>query len=449
MVVLSRVLTGTALVLLWLAPAQAESLYHAMAIAYDSNPTLNAQRAATRANDENLTQAISGFRPQVFATADAAINDSSVSGTTYPYGYGINIQQSLFNGFRTINNVKAAKAGIEVSRQTLCNVEQNTLLTVVNAYVGVLRAQELLQIRRRNISFLDEQLRSSQARLDVGEGTRTDVAQSRAQLSLARAQLSAAQADLGSAQAQYRQAVGREPRQLRWPPVPTRLVPPSVSETTRIATRNHPVVRASEFAADAASFNVKVAEGAFLPTVTGQLSANKRYNAGGIQGNDISTSEARVDVRIPLYQGGSASSTVRQNKQVFSQRRIEIDVQRDSIRQEAVAAYTLMTSARANLKANSLQLSAANLALAGVVEERNVGQRTQLDVLLAQNSVLQAEELRVQSRASEIIAAYRVIAATGKLHSKRLGLKVAHYNPKKHLNAVKDKWLGLRTPSGQ
>jgi len=449
---LSTIACGLLLVVMSNDVSLAESIDAALASAYKQNPSLNAQRAATRANDENLAQARSGFRPQIFASADVARNVTTInrSGTTAtnPYGVGISISQNLFNGFRTVNNEKAARAGILVSRETLRNVEQNVLLQAANAYVSVLQAQELLSIRQRNIAFLQEQKRSSKARLDVGEGTRTDLAQSQSQLAGAQAQLSAAGAALATARATYRQIIGRDPSGLRWPKGPLHILPAAQSRAVALATKNHPSVLATMHGVDAAAFNVKVAQGAFLPTVDATGTAAKRFNSGS-QGTTVKSVEGKISVSIPLYQGGSASSVVRQSKQTLSQRRILVDEARDSVRQEVVASWTQMRSASANLNANRAQIRAAKLALSGVIEERNVGQRTQLEVLQAQSSVLQAQELHVQSRTSLVGARYRLAAAIGRLNSQTLRLRVAHYAPQEHTKAVEDLWFGLRTPSGQ
>lgn len=449
---LSTAVCGLLLATVMPGASLAESIDAALASAYDQNPTLNAQRAATRANDENLAQAKSGFRPQVFASADVARSVTTVnrSGTTAitPYGVGISISQNLFNGFRTVNNVKAARASILVSRETLRNVEQNVLLQAANSYVGVLRARALLDIRRRNIGFLQEQKKSSKARLDVGEGTRTDLAQSQAELARAQAQLSAAEAELSTARGAYRQIIGRNPSNLHWPKGPLSILPHGESKAKALAAKNHPSILATRHGVDAAAFNVKVAEGAFLPTVDATGTAAKRYNSSS-QGTNVESVEGKISVSIPLYQGGRTSSVVRQGKQTLSQRRILVDEARDSVRQEVVTAWTQMRSANANLAANKAQIRAAKLALSGVIEERNVGQRTQLEVLQAQNSVLQAQELQIQSRTSLVGARYRLAAAIGRLNSQALRLRVAHYAPQEHTDAIEDLWFGLRTPSGQ
>lgn len=444
------------------APAQAESIKSALAAAYNHNATLNAQRAATRAADENLPLAKSGFRPQIFGTADiGASRQLSISQPNLPlsrggrsitnlvpYGFGVTIQQSLFDGFRTINNVKAAEAGIRASRETLRNVEQNTLFNAASAYADVLQFQEIVALRRSNIQFLREQVRSSNARLEVGEGTRTDLAQSESRLAQGQALLSAAEASLGSARATYVQIIGRQPSNLKWPKGPARLYPPSLTQSIAVAANRHPAIRATQHLVDVAAFQVKSSEGAFLPTVTLDGSAQQRYNSSGTV-DETTNLQATVNVRVPIYQGGSASATVRQNKETLGQRRIEVDQSRDEVRQAVVSAWTQLEAARANSLANSSQVRAARLALDGVVEERNVGQRTQLDVLDAQSILLNALELQVQSRRNQVVAGYALVSAIGRLNSRALGLSVAHYSPKEHYLAVKDKWFGLRTPTGR
>jgi len=437
-------------------PAQAESIRSALAAAYSHNATLNAQRAATRAADENLPLAKSGYRPQIFGTADAGVQRSSnnirrvgrQSSDLSPYGFGVTIQQSLFDGFRTINNVKAAEAGIRASRDTLRNVEQNTLFNAASAYADVLLFQALVSLRRSNISFLNEQVRSSNARLEVGEGTRTDLAQSQARLAQGRALLAAAEASLGAARGTYFQIIGRQPNNLKWPKGPSYLYPPSLTQAIAVAANRHPAIRATQHLVDVAAFNVKASEGAFLPSVTLDGSAQQRFDSS-VNADRSRSLQATVNVRIPIYQGGSASATVRQNKETLGQRRIEVDQSRDQVRQAVVSAWTQLQAARANSIANASQVRAANLALSGVVEERNVGQRTQLDVLDAQSLVLNARELQVQSRRDQVVAGYALVSAIGRLNSRTLKLRVAHYSPKEHYSAVKDKWFGLRTPSGR
>jgi len=435
--------------------ASAESIYQAMALAYDTNSALNAQRAATRAADEAVPQAKSFLRPQVSFAADmgfsASVRRAPGAGTTRtdlrPFGFGITIDQSLFRGFRTINSIKSARASVRASRETLRNVEQDTLFDAASAYADVVQAGRIVALRRSNISFLSEQVRSSKARLDVGEGTRTDVAQSNAQLALAEAQLAAAKATLASSRAVYREIIGRSPGKLRTPAVPTRLLPHSLDSAILSAVVEHPAVKATSHLVDVAAFNVKTSEGELLPELSVRGQANQRYNSG-VSSDQTSSATATVNLSVPLYQGGRVASQIRQGKQTVGQRRIEVDSARDSVRRGVVAAFAQYTSAKAGIVSNEAQVNASSLALNGVTEERNVGQRTQLDVLEAQSNLLNAQIALTQARRDRIVAAYGLLSAMGVLNSHRVGLRVRHYKPTAHFDAVKDKWFGLRTPSG-
>ena len=443
---------GAAMATVLAAQAQADTIKAALAAAYNHNATLNAQRAATRAADEALAQAKSGFRPIISGTASYGFvetsNNLTGSSSSNPYGYGITISQNLFNGFRTVNNIAAAEASIRGSREQLRRIEQQTLQSAASAYVDVLEAREVVSIRSRNISFLSEQFRSSQARLEVGEGTRTDVAQSQARLGLARATLSVARANLETARAVYFQIIGRRPKNLSWPSGPSYLYASSLQSAMQIAANEHPAVRLSQHAVDAAAFNVKVREGAFLPQVSLNGSANRSFNQP-TRGTRSSSLSATVNVTVPIYQGGLASSQVRERKEILAQSRIQVDEARDQVRAGVVNAWSSLQAARSNERANQGALRAARLALSGVVEERNVGQRTQLDVLDAQSTVLDSQIALLSARKAKIAAGYALVAAMGRLSSQKLRLHVRHYQPKEHYEAVKDLWFGLRTPSGR
>lgn len=432
--------------------ANAESLKQALAAAYNHNATLNAQRAATRALDEKVSQAKSGYRPTVTGDADYGFvetrSNRGPQTNTNPYSFGITINQNLFDGFRTINNVASAEASVMGSREQLRRIEQTTLQSAATAYVDVLEAQEIITIRRQNIVFLREQLRSSQARLDVGEATRTDVAQSQARLSSAQASLSVAEANLASAQATYFQVIGRTPGGLSWPDGPTWLYANSLQGAIATGINEHPAILLTQHAVDSAAFNVKALEGQYLPTLSLRGNATQSYNSQQ-NGTSTGTVSATVNLSVPLYQGGSVSSQVREARETLSQNRIQVDEARDEVRASVVSAWSQLKSAQANVRAIRDTLRASKLALDGVIEERNVGQRTQLEVLDSQSTVLDSQESLVGARKARITAGYALVAAMGRLNSRRLGLPVRHYDPVEHFDAVKDLWIGLRTPSGR
>ena len=241
---LSKLVAGVVLTIVGYTDVNAESIESALAAAYGHNATLNAQRAATRAVDENLVQAKSGNRPTVTGNADygftRTVSTLGGSNGSNPMGFGITINQSIFDGFRTLNRTASAEAGIRASREQLRNVEQTVLQSAAFAYVDVIASSELLSIRRQNLTFLAEQLRSSQARLEVGEGTRTDVAQSQAQLAAAQAQVAAAEAQLATSQSNYFQQVGRQPSGLSWPKGPSPTLSRQPSKWSNCCSKQSP-----------------------------------------------------------------------------------------------------------------------------------------------------------------------------------------------------------------
>lgn len=430
--------------------ANAESIRSALASAYNHNSELNAQRAATRQSDEQLASAKAGYRPEVAATTNYGFTRSTTEGNridSNPYGYGITLDQVIFDGFKTLNRVAVAEATIRGSREQLRSTEQNTLQTAATAYVDVLRTQEILAIRKQNLAFLSEQVRSSRARLEVGEGTRTDVAQSTAEQAAARAQVTAAEASLAGAKAVYFQVIGKRPSNLRWPAGPVKLYPSNLQSAIALGANQHPAVRLALHSVDAAAFNVKIEEGEFLPTLAFRGSFSRQFNQQR-DGVDNRTMAAQFQLSIPLYQGGAASASTRSAKQALAQTRIQVDVARDQVRAAIVSSWAQLQSAKASLAASRAQVSAARLALSGLIEERNVGQRTQLDVLLQQSQVLNAQLNVVEARKVQVDAGYALVSSIGRLSSRKLGLSVRHYDPKQHYDKVKDLWFGLRTPTG-
>lgn len=433
-------------------PVAAQTIDEALALAYSNNPTINAQRAATRSIDETVAIAKSGWRPIVSGSADYGrshtVSNHGPGVDLEPYGFGITITQSLFDGFKTRNNVAAAQAAVYASRETLRNTEQNTLFNAASAYMDVIRDRAIAGYRVQALEFLNELDRSERARFDVGESTRTDVAQAEAQRAAAVAQLSAAEAAVRSSSAVFRQIIGVDPGRLRMPRGVTHLVPDHLPRAYDIAFAEHPAIRAARHAVDQAEWNVKAAESDLLPTLQLQGSKTKRYNVSTLIQDQVSTS-VTATLSVPIYQGGAVSGTVRQNKEILGQRWIEVDQFVDEVRAAVVSAFTQLQAARASVEANRTQLRAANLALQGSVEERRVGQRTTLDVLRAQQDVIEAQVALAQGERDIIVAGYALLSAIGRLEAQRLGLKVVLYDPVEHYQVVKDKWFGLRTPDGR
>jgi outer membrane protein len=450
------------------APAQAETLSGALARAYRNNHSLNVARAQLRATDENVPQAKSQLRPFVSGTSSLTATQSrstrgdnlaTVTSRSNAASAGITINQTIFDGFQTPNNIRAAEAQVKASQENLANTEQNTLLDATSVYMNVLRDRQIADLRRQNLSFLQEQVRAARARFDVGEGTRTDVAQAESEQALSTALLNSALAQVATSEANYFQIIGDAPNDLTPGRQPKGIIPTSISSALAISQKEHPAILANIYAVDAAAFQVKSAEGTLLPSLSVSGTVQNEYSMSDsdpntLPGVDVSTQNdlaARVGatLTIPIYQGGLRSSQIRQAKEVLGQRQIEVDSARDQVRAAVATAWAELQAARANVSGYSAQVAAARLALNGVIEERNVGQRTTLDVLNAQADVISAQILLVGSQRDEVVAGYSLSSAIGRLSASRLGLNVAVYQPKEHYDAVKDKWYGLRTPDGR
>ena len=438
----------------------AETINSALASAYNNNPTLNAQRAATRVADESITIAKSGFRPTVTANANIGLSrsTSNASGTgatitggtetnLAPGGFGVVINQTLWDSYLTQNNVNAAQAAVSASQQALVNAEQNILFNGASAYLDVLRDRSILSFQRQSLAFLDEQVRSEQTRFEVGEATRTDVAQARASRAAAQASVSLAAANLKSSEAIYVQIIGKAPSKLSAVKGVKGKFPESSEAGKAIARREHPAIKSTEFLVDQAIFNVKSAESGLLPRVDLQASATRNFD----QSTFASVSENQsvtATLSVPIYQGGAQRGQIRQNKETLGQTRIQVDESVASVTAAVVSSYSQYQGAKASLAANQEQLKAAKLALDGAVEERKVGQRTTLDVLDTQTQVIDAQIALANSSRDIKVAGYAILSSIGRLNARKLGLKVAVYDPIVHKEAVEDKWFGLRIPSG-
>ncbi|MBJ6131543.1 TolC family outer membrane protein [Ochrobactrum sp. Q0168] len=428
--------------------ALSETLTGALVKAYKNNASLNSSRAGVRVQDEDVAIAKSNYRPQITGTYDASRSRSPASGYRTSGTVGIQLNQMLFDGFQTKNNVAAAETQVYAQRENMRNDEQNTLYSAVAAYMGVYQNRQIAVLREKNLAAMNEQVRAARARLDVGEGTRTDVAQAEASRSTAVAELNSARANVKSAEATYIRIVGAQPDRLTAAAAAKNL-PKSPSDAFAIAQAGHPGILATQYAVNAAGYNVKAKEGAMLPTVGLSAGASRLDTYAGSTVGDGNSASVGIGVTIPIYTGGRTSAQIRQSKEQLGQARIEVDVVRDQVREAIGSAWSQLEAARASVKANRDGIAAAQLALDGVIEERKVGQRTTLDVLNAQNDLTAAEISLVQSEHDVVVASYALLNATGRMTSKQMGLQVAEYKPEEHYEAVKDKWFGLRTPDGR
>jgi outer membrane protein len=440
----------------FVSPAPAETIQHALASAYRSNPQVNSARANTRAVDENVPIARSGLRPIIsaFTTLTGTRSDVPVdiegNKTSWQGSLGLEVTQNLFTGFRVRNAIRESEAGVLASRELLRNTVQNVLFDAAQAYHDVLRDIAILDIRRRNVIFLEEQVRAATERFNVGENTRTDVAQTQARLAQARSEVSLAEANLATSRAIYRQIIGHEAERLTNGFPYARLVPARLAQAIGISQDTHPLILASIHQADAQSFLVKQIEGETLPTVSvsGAFEREEDFRSD-VTGPDPNSVSITGRLTVPLYQGGAVSARVRQAKEQYGLRKIEIDLARDQVRAAVVTAWAQAEAARDAIRAAEEGIVAAEIALSGVQEEQSVGQRTTLDVLNQQQELLNARETYILAVRAQIVASFSLLSAMGRLTAEALGLPTPAYDPAEHYLAVKDKWYGLRTPDGR
>ena len=440
---------------LLVSPAAAvETLHEALAEAYVENPSLRAERARQRVTDEQMPQALSGWRPTVTARTRAgyAINDTDFAGPgftvsptlnepqeTFPGSLQITLSQPIFSGGRTAYQVKQTESAIEAGRQNLLAVEQDVLFQGTQAYMNVIRDRQILALRQRNVEVLRQELRSSEERFNVGEVTRTDVAQARARLSQSQADVASAKSNVAASIASYVKIIGHTPGALRYPKLAR--LPRTLEAALATAKKINPNILATAFVAEAAYFNIGVTRADLLPQISLQASASRAWeDLREKPRSDNLTIEGVL--AIPLYEAGRVYAAVRQAKQLASQRRIEIIETERAVRETVVVAWNALYAARETIVAAKSQVSAAALALEGVKQEYLVGSRTTLDVLNAEAELLNARELLVIAERNQVVTAYQLLGASGQLTARYLALNVDYYDPLVNYRRTRNKWIG-------
>ncbi|HEY0293648.1 MAG TPA: TolC family outer membrane protein, partial [Hansschlegelia sp.] len=322
------------------------------------------------------------------------------------------------------------------------------LFDTAQAYMDVLRDYAILDVRRNNVDVLREELKAARERFQVGEVTRTDTAQAEAALEGSHTNVSQAEAQLNTSRATYRQIVGEDIARPRPARSIDRLLPRGLNEAINLSQAQHPAILAAFHGVDAANLQIRVYESQLYPQIGVEAAFQRRYDDSS-SANRVTTGSLVGRLTIPIYAGGSYSSQVRQAKEVAGQRRLEADVARDQVRQATVSAWGQVQAATAQISSAQAQIQASQTALNGVREEAKVGQRTTLDVLNAQQDLLNARVTLIQAQRDRMVASYALLSAVGWLTADRLGLRVARYDPNVHYDQVRDKWYGLRTPDGR
>lgn len=429
-------------------PASAQSLTDALSAAYNNNPTLLAARAALRATDEGVPQALSNWRPTVNLTGEAGklrqefdpSTASNPSDTISPRTLQLSVSQPLYRGGRTESATDAAEALVLAGRQDLASTERRVLLDAVTAYMDVVQNQAVLELNRNNEEVLRRQLEATRERFRVGEITRTDVAQAESRLSRATADRISAEGALISSRAVLARVMGETPGTLVQPP-PLPQLPANEDEALAIAYDDNPDLLGARFREVAAKYDVRTISGGLLPTVSvnGTLSKSDETSRANLESE---SAKIALTVTMPLYEGGSIYSQTRQRKQTHNQRRIQVEEQRRSVRQSVTQAWENLSTARSNITARRAQVDAARIALEGVQQEAEVGSRTTLDVLDQEQEYLDARVAEVRARRDEYVAGFTLLSAVGRLGARQLTLPVDYYDPETNYQRVRDKWFG-------
>ncbi|MEO0672572.1 MAG: TolC family outer membrane protein [Pseudomonadota bacterium] len=430
-------------------PAQqvtAESLHQALTSAYETNPTLDAQRARLRATDETIARARSGWRPRVTGRANYGHErlktkpQSTSSGRSAEYGYGLNITQPLFDGFRTRSAVNQAEARVREERARLRLAEASVLLDAATAYMNVVRDQMLVRLNEANVGVLTKELRAARARRAVREVTRTDVAQAEARRARALSALDEARAALKASRADYRRVVGHDPQGLRKPPMKLKLVPRTLDTAIQFSTREAPRVHLALYREAAARHEVDQIWGELLPQVRIEGDFEKQHSPGfGTREQESASISGRVTV--PLYAGGETRARVREAKHQHVGRLQEIEQARRDVESRTTAAWSRLKAGRARIESDRIQVRASQTALDGVRAEQAVGQRTLLDVLNAEQELLEAKAALIRTERNAVVAQYTLLAEMGRLDADMLRLSTAIYDPEAHYEDAKGKWL--------
>jgi len=427
--------------------AHAQTLEEALIAAYNNNPTLLAERARLRSTDELAPQALAGWRPTVRLAADIGksrtdSNTAVVSNpqTRTPRSAALQVSQPVYDGGRTPAALEQSENTIRSGQAQLSATEQAVLLSAATAYMNVVRDQAVLELNINNVQVLRRQLEASRDRFRVGEITRTDVSQSEARLARSIADRVAAEGNLQASRAAFENVVGIMPERLKAPAVVSDL-PSSLPQAVELAATQNPSVIATSLAAQAAVNGVDVARSDLLPDVTlnGSLSRNENTV---ITGSRSDVAQATVNLTVPLYQAGAVYSRVRQQKHVANQRRIETDQQRRDAIESAARAWEALQAAQAQISSFRAQIEASEIALEGVQREAQVGSRTVLDVLDAEQELLDSRVNLVRAQRDEGVAAVQLKSAIGRMTAPGLSLPVDIYDPTRNYETVRGKWFG-------
>ena len=412
--------------------ASADTLRQALIKAYNNSGLLEQNRAVLRAADEDVAQAAATLRPVFNWSAGVTHNFSNTDSTSQ--SLALSAEMTIYDGGSNKFAIEATKETVLATRQSLISVEQNVLLDAVQAYMDVRRETETVALRQNNLRVIQEELRAAQDRFDVGEVTKTDVALAEARLASSLAQLEAAKGATQQAKARYKQAVGVNANGLSTPPSLPKL-PASAEAAQSVAIRNHPAMRQIQHTIKAADLNIARAKTAIGPTATigGSYGIARTNSSKATEPGSIS-----FNIRGPIYTGGNIPSVIRKAQAQKEAQVANLHVSKRQIEQATATSYALLDMARASRKATEEQIRASQVAFDGTKEEATLGARTTLDVLNAEQDLLNAKASLITALVDEQVAAYRLLAQMGQLTVDHLNLPVQKYDPDAYYNHVKD-----------
>ena len=427
--------------------ASALTLEEAFIHAYQNNPTLQAQRAFVRSTDETVNQALSGWRPEIEGTVrgdtswSTRNNDNNGINRLSGYSSDVTVTQNIYSGGQTVAATQEAENKTMAERARLIATEQNVLLEAVTAYMDVFRDRAVVQLNINNEKVLARQLEATRDRFNVGEVTRTDVAQAEARVSGARADRIQAEGNAEISRGVFRQITGVDAINLTKPD-PVLDLPKSAKESIGLATQQNPKVIAANYDERAASHNVRAIKGELLPSLDVLGSAERARNQA-ILNRTTTEFEMRAQLTVPLYQQGLVHSRVREAKQLAGRARMQAEEARREAIEDATSGWEALATARARINSLNAEVRAAQIALEGVQQEALVGSRTVLDVLDAEQELLDAKVELVRSERDEIVARFDVLNAIGRLTGPSLKLPVGYYDTSLHYKAVRQKLFGV------
>lgn len=448
-------LAVAAMVCLAAAPVTAQSIEDALAKAYLNNPTLLSGRAGLRSTDEGVPQALANWRPTVEVTSSAGatvVNSNTSTGTDRrqsrrPKDIGISVTQPLFRGGRTLAATSGAENDIRAARANLLATEQTILLQAASAYLNVYRDQAVLELNKNNEEVLQRQLEATRDRFEVGEITRTDVHQAEARVARSKADRIQSAGDLETSRANYLNIVGEPAPEKLTLPERTGDLPTNAQEAVRIAVVNNPGVIAAEFSRRSSMDGVDEVWGELLPTVSLTASSTRELETT-TESSLRTTHEVTLNLTVPIYQQGEVYSRLRAARQDAAEKTLNIDIERRDAAEQATQAYESLVTGRAQVDAFQAQIEANIVALEGVQREAAVGSRTVLDILDAEQELLDSRVSHVRSERDELVAAFELMSALGRLTAKDLGLSIELYDPRVHYNEVRGKWFGGKSSGG-